>query len=200
MINRNAKMNKMPVTTGMNISPKTMAMVVLISAMAILWGRVLLKGSGGPASAKAQEQENAQAITVEKSGTPVQIQAIELPILPGRNDKISNDLFGSDNWTAFDLAGSQNPANGGVEFDTKNNAELQRIAGKLKLEAVICDSENHPYQAFVDSKILSVGSTLTVQEGPDQYVLVLKKISEKEVTFSWNEMSIVLKMAETFEF
>ena len=68
------------------------------------------------------------------------------------------------------------------------------------LEAVIQDADSKPFQAFVDDKILSVGSTLTVKEGPDQYVLMLEEISEKEVLFSWNEMSVVLKMAETFEF
>jgi hypothetical protein len=81
-----------------------------------------------------------------------------------------------------------------------HRSRLERIAGRLKLEAVICDAQNRPFQAFVDDKILSVGSTLTVQEGPDQYVLMLEEISQKEVSFSWNEMSVVLKMAETFEF
>ncbi|MHC5161823.1 MAG: hypothetical protein ACYSO4_01685, partial [Planctomycetota bacterium] len=61
-------------------------------------------------------------------------------------------------------------------------------------------ARNQPHQAYVDDKILSVGSTLTVQEGTEKYVLTVEKISKKEVTFSWNEMSVVLKMAETFEF
>jgi len=204
---KNAMIAKKSVTAGLNISPKTMTMIVLVSVMAILWGRVLLKGSDGPASAKAQDQEDVQDIIAETSGEPVQIQAVELPVLPGRNDRISNDLFTSQNWTAFDLAGNQTAANGGVKVDTENNSvelehrtRLERIAERLKLEAVICDAQNRPHQAFVDDKILSVGSTLTVKEGPDQYELVLKKISDKEVTFSWNEMSIVLKMVETFEF
>ena len=201
-------MNKKPVTGGLqNISPKMMAMVVLLVVMAILWGRVLLKGTGGPAAANAQDQESIQDTISDMASKAVEIKAVELPVLPGRNDRVSNNLFSSENWTAFELNHNQDDSKGGVKVDGTGHAtelthrsRLERIAGRLKLEAVICDAENRPFQAFVEDKILSVGSTLTVQEGPDQYVLMLEEISKKEVSFSWNEMSVVLKMAETFEF
>jgi hypothetical protein len=208
MMQRNTMMNKKPVTGGLqNISPKVMAMVVLLVVMAILWGRVLLKGTGGPAAANAQDQESIQDTISEMASKAVKIEAVELPMLPGRNDRVSNNLFSSENWTAFELNHNQDDSKGGVKVDGTGHAtelthrsRLERIAGRLKLEAVICDAQNRPFQAFVDDKILSVGSTLTVQEGPDQYVLMLEEISQKEVSFSWNEMSVVLKMAETFEF
>jgi hypothetical protein len=205
---RNTMMNKKPVTGGLqNISPKVMAMVVLLVVMAILWGRVLLKGTGGPAAANAQDQESIQDTISDMASKALEIKAVELPVLPGRNDRVSNNLFSSENWTAFELNHNQDDSKGGVKVDGTGHAtelthrsRLERIAGRLKLEAVICDAQNRPFQAFVDDKILSVGSTLTVQEGPDQYVLMLEEISQKEVSFSWNEMSVVLKMAETFEF
>jgi hypothetical protein len=205
---RNTMMNKKPVTGGLqNISPKMMAMVVLLVVMAILWGRVLLKGTGGPAAANAQDQESIQDTISDMASKAVEIEAVELPMLLGRNDRVSNNLFSSENWTAFELNHNQDDSKGGVKVDGTGHAtelthrsRLERIAGRLKLEAVICDAQNRPFQAFVDDKILSVGSTLTVQEGPDQYVLMLEEINEKEVSFSWNEMSVVLKMAETFEF
>ena len=208
MTQRNAMINKKPVTGGLqNISPKVMAMVVLLVVMAILWGRVLLKGAGGPAAANAQDQESIQDTISDMASKALEIKAVELPMLPGRNDRVSNNLFSSENWTAFELNHNQDDSKGGVKVDGTGHAtelthrsRLERIAGRLKLEAVICDAQNHPFQAFVDDKILSVGSTLTVQEGPDQYVLMLEEISQKEVSFSWNEMSVVLKMAETFEF
>ena len=205
MNQRNTTMNKKPVTGGLqNISPKVMAMIVLLAVMGILWGRVLLKGKGGPAAANAQDRISVQEIVPD---SPLQIEALELPVLSGRNDRVSNDMFGGENWTAFELNQNQNTPNGGVKVgaaadsaELRHRATLERIAGRLKLEAVICNAQNRPFQAFVEDKILSVGSTLTVQEGPDQFVLMLEEISEKEVSFSWNEMSVVLKMAETFEF
>ena len=208
IMHRNTMMNKKPITGGLqNISPKVMAMTVLLVVMAILWGRVLLKGAGGPAAANAQDQEYIQDTISDMASKAVEIEAVELPMLPGRNDRVSNNLFSSENWTAFELNHNQDDSKGGVKVDGTGHAtelthrsRLERIAGRLKLEAVICDAQNRPFQAFVDDKILSVGSTLTVQEGPDQYVLMLEEISKKEVSFSWNEMSVVLKMAETFEF
>ena len=208
IMQRNTMMNKKPVTGGLqNISPKVMAMVVLLVVMAILWGRVLLKGAGGPAAANAQDQSSMEGLISDGTPEAIEIQAVQLPMVPGRNDRVSNDLFSSDNWTAFELNHNQNDSNAGVKVgeaghstELTHRAGLERIADRLTLEAVICDAQNRPFQAFVDDKILSVGSTLTVQEGPDQYVLMLEEISEKEVSFSWNEMSVVLKMAETFEF
>ena len=168
---------------------------------------ILLKGTGGPAAANAQDQEYIQDTISDMASKVLEIKAVELPMLPGRNDRVSNNLFSSENWTAFELNHNQDDSKVGVKVDGTGHAtelthrsRLERIAGRLKLEAVICDSQNRPFQAFVDDKILSVGSTLTVQEGPDQYVLMLEEISKKEVSFSWNEMSVVLKMAETFEF
>ena len=208
MTQRNAMINKKPVTGGLqNISPKVMAMIVLLVVMGILWGRVLLKGTGGPAAANAQDQEYMDNLLSDMAPEAVEIEAVQLPVLPGRNDRVSNDLFSSENWTAFELNHNQNSAHGGVKVggmgdssELTHRSRLERIAGRLKLEAVICDAQDRPFQAFVEDKILSVGSTLTVQEGPDEYVLMLEEISEKEVLFSWNEMSVVLKMAETFEF
>lgn len=200
-------MRKKPVAGGLqNINPKMMAMIVLLAVMAVLWGRVLLKGSGGPATASAQEQTDSQDVVSDRlSVEAFQIEPVKLPVLPGRNDRISKDIFSSENWKAFHLDREQSDVVGvqvnasGDSAEMAHRATLERIAGQLTLEAVVFDSQNRPFQAFVDDKILSVGSTLTVQEGPDQYVLTLKEIKKNEAVFSWNEMSVVLKMAETFE-
>jgi hypothetical protein len=204
MTQRKAIVHKRP---GLqNISSKVMVMAVLLTVMGILWGRVLLKGDGSPAAAKAQEMAQLQETLADAAPETVQIEAVQLPVLPGRNDALSNDLFSSENWNVFELSEKQSDRKNGVtvgqtgdSFELAHRSRLERIAERLTLEAVICDAQNRPFQAFVEDKVLSVGSTLTVQEGPDKYVLLVEKISQKEVSFSWNEMSVVLKMAETFE-
>jgi hypothetical protein len=190
-----------------NISPKTMAMIVLLAVMGILWGRVLLSGKEGPAVANAQDAAVIQPMTqTAQSDGALTLKAVALPHVPGRNDTMSHDPFSADRWTAFGLEGSQNNDRSDVRVDSAEDAEkmhqsrLEKIAQRLTLEAVIQDADGNPFQAFVDDKILSVGSTLTVKEGPDQYELTLEKISEKKVSFTWNKISVVLKMAETFEF
>jgi len=198
---------KLPVTGALqNISPKTMVMIALLAVMGILWGRVLLTGNKGPAAANAQDlvasQQLTEAAQMSDSHT---LKAIVLPQLPGRNDTLSHDLFSANKWTAFELNGLKSGGRSNVSVDSSGNSEkmqrakLEKITKHLTLDSVICDAENRPIQAFVDDKILSVGSMLTVQEGPDQYELTLEEISEKEVLFTWNKISVVLKMAETFE-
>lgn len=209
MNHKNTKqIQKMPVTGVLqNISPKTMTMIVLLAVMGILWGRVLLSGKKGPAAASAEELMATQQMTqTTQSNEGGVLAKIELPYVAGRNDTLSHDLFSINNWTAFALNGSQSGDHSDVRVDSAENAEkmhqakLEKIAQRLTLEAVIQDADGKPFQAFVDGKILSVGSTLTVKEGPDRYELTLEKISNKEVSFTWNKISVVLKMAETFEF
>lgn len=202
------QMKKTPVTGVLqNASPKTMAMIVLLAVMGILWGRVLLSGTKGPAAVNAQDVTAVQATDQKAtlSGSNLTLKAIALPHEPGRHDTLSHDLFSADRWTAFGLSGSQDNDRSIVRVDSAEDAEkmhqtrLEKIAQRLTLEAVIQDADGNPFQAFVDDKILSVGSVLTVKEGPDRYALTLARISEKEVLFMWNEISVVLKMAETFE-
>lgn len=197
---------KIPVTSALqNVSPKTMAMIVLLAVMGILWGRVLLSGKKGPAAVNAQDVTTVQATATPPDSNPT-LTVVALPQVPGRNDTLSHDLFSADKWTAFGLNDSQNNDRSDVRVDSAEDTEkmhqsrLEKIAQRLTLQAVIQDADGKPFQAFVDDKILSVGSTLTVKEGPDQYELTLEKINEKEVLFTWNKISVVLKMAETFEF
>lgn len=184
-----------------NISPKMMVMGVLVAVMAILWGRVLLRGKGGPAAVNAQEtaalQQTVQARPVAGS---VRISVVELPCRPGRNDILSKDMFSGADWTAFkpDQASEKNglvaAADGSV--GTSEQLKLEQIAARITLDAVSKRADGMTSQAFANGKILTVGSTLTVKEGPDQYALTVTDISENTVTFSWNTVSVVLKMAE----
>jgi hypothetical protein len=197
-----------PVAGGLgNLSPKTMVMIVLLAVMGILWGRVLLKGKSGPATASAQDMAALQQFNQANQHAVVQIDAIALPQIPGRNDVLSRDIFSTENWTAAGFGNSTNDHVSGVQVDAlkdsvehANQLKLAQIAKRLTLEAVIQDADGIPSQAFVDGKILSVGSALTVQEGPDQYELTLDEITYKKVVFSWNKVSVVLEMAEAFEF
>lgn len=202
MRQKNVKLNRPVSVAGplQNVTPKTMAMVVLLTVMGILWGRVLLKGKGGPASAKAQTTEVQQQIAVPVPvSSEVVIEPINIPILEGRNDVLTRDPFSTLNWSAYDL--NSNSVSVPVEvIDNGDETALKRIESRLILEGIACDELGHPLQAYVDNKILTVGMSLTVQEGPDQYVLTLSELNEKKAVFKWHDISVVLKMTESFEF
>lgn len=184
-----------------NANGKTVVAVVLVGVMAILWGRVLLTGKSGPANAAAQDLHTSELL-----GTPhAQVEKflpVKLDALEGRHDVLCGDIFSANNWHVFDLktdnqtekvSPSQNT------LATRHQANLEKIAANLKLEAIIRDVDGKPYQIYVNDGILTVGSVLTVKEGPEQYELELRRISENEAMFVWNETSITLKMTEMVE-
>lgn len=177
-------------------SGKTLAAVALVSIMAILWGRVLLSGKSGPATATAQElnlQEQAKAPTPAS----LRIAPIELDRLEGRHDALSGDMFCNDFWKAFNT--EEKPPEAPVLQQTPEEGHrenLEKIVRAFKLEAIIRDADGVPSQVFIDDKILAVGSVLTVKEGPEQYALVLREISDNAVLFDWNDIAVTKKMTE----
>ena len=196
-----------PVSGGLrNLSPKTMAMIILLMVMGILWGRVLLQGKSGPAQAEASEADALQQATMSAESQPLEVQPVPLPELPGRNDRLSCNFFSSKNWQGFGGRKSEQEKNDYTIDDSNESIEktqqlkLEQVVKGLAIEAIIEGTDDKPFQAFVDGKILSVGDTLTVQEGPDQYVLMVEKISKEEVVFTWKQVSVVLKIPKSFEF
>jgi hypothetical protein len=179
-----------------NISGKNLAAVALISVMAILWGRVLLSGKSGPAAAAAQELNTPETVKTPPAA-PLRMSPVELDRLQGRHDTLSGDMFCNDFWSAFkaDEKLLETPALEQTQED-RHRANLEKIVRAFKLEAIIRDADGMPSQAFVNDKILTVGSVLTVKEGPEQYALVLMKISDNEVLFDWNDIAVTKKMTE----
>lgn len=196
-------LKKVPVVGGLHdISPKTIAAVVLLAVMALLWGRVLLSGKSGPAAVQAQEVQPLQEQPAVQTTRPEKILPVKLDVLEGRNDVLSGNLFSAANWKAFDLVNGKNEVSvdmtqAGDDLGKKRHqSNLEKIAQTLKLEAVVQGADGKPYQVFVNDAVLTVGSVLTVKEGPDPYELVLKEIKESEALFVWNDISVILKMTE----
>lgn len=194
-----------------NLSPKTTAAVVLVSLMAILWGRVLLTGKNGPKAADAQPDPQAQpalAMAQQPTDVAAAVIGVELSFQSGRHDRLTSDLFSADQWKAFEFHEKEEqavvpvvevkPQEDPLEKIRKaHQGNLDKIAQTLALEAVIDGADGKPCKAFVNEKILAVGSVLTVQEGPETYELTLTELSEKEALFTWNEFSMVLRITES---
>ena len=185
---------------------KTIAAVVLVAVMALLWGRVLLKGKDAPAAANAQgvQQQQSSGQQVNPStARPDRVVTMKLDVLKGRHDLLTSDMFSDANWKEFNLEGNNEPS---VDvslvednLEKKHRANLEKLAKTLKLEAVIQGADGKPYQVFVNDAILTVGSVLTVKEGSEQYELILQEVKENEALFNWNKTSITLKMTEMVE-
>ena len=185
-----------------NANGKTIAAVALMSVMVLLWGRVLLRGrDGGPADAGAAEMQQAEAVQTPAEKA-MQVVPVELPFEQGRHDRLTADIFSVGQWEALNAEPEPEPEPAVQVPETpesRDRRHIEKVAGLLKLEAIIRDAEGKPVQVFVNDSILTVGSVLTVEEGPEAYELVLTTINQNEVTFDWNGASITLKMTEAVE-
>jgi hypothetical protein len=192
-----------------NISPKTMAACVLMATMAILWGRVLLGGKSGPASAAAAEEIllRQQAVLAQgaASDEAMRLTAVELPFASGRNDTLACDLFSTQRWTAFqfhDDSVSQTPVNviaDGLTEERKHLAAMDAMAKELVLEAVVQGADGRGMQAFIGGRILSVGQTLTARHQGQTYTLTISEIAPQQAILTWRSYSIRLRLTESQE-
>jgi len=177
------------------VEPKTIAAVVLVAAMLVLWGRVLLKSKTGPAAANA---ETLSQVESDAARSAVQIRAVALPVIAGRHDQIAADIFNADSqWKAFDWNQAQ-PA--GQTSRNGRGDDQQRLVSDLTkavtLEAVIQNTQGQPDKASINGVVVSVGSTVSVTLGKEKYSLEVKSIESKQVELAWLENRIISTMPD----
>ena len=183
----------------LNAEPKTVVAVILISVMALLWARVFFRDKLGPAAAAAQTDAAAQS-QEDQNRRNVQIRPVKLEIVPGRNDRPGSNIFTPANWTAFEW-GQENKSSklevSQTELTEKNQRQMaEQLRSSLSLEAVIHDAQQRPAQAFVDGRLLEMGSTFTIRRQAQTFELSVKKIENTKIVLVWQEYEIELKMPD----
>ena len=172
---------------------KTVLALCLITLMAFMWIRVLIR--------KAPQAANAGLLAgqmdVETQSEPeLKISFIELPQAAGRNDVITRDFFDSDGWQDFvDGQGRKSTGVEEVDIISKEGDQevIRRVAEKLNLEAIVL-SENP--QAFINDKLLSVGDKTLIGDGTNRYECEVVEIKENTVVMRCRESKITLKMTQ----
>jgi hypothetical protein len=180
------------------ISPKTAAAILLMALMAVLWGRVLIRGRGGPAAAQAAELLN-QAAALTPTAAPLRITPVALPVVEGRHDTLSRDFFAPDNWSGFGRTGRAVESVSATDQERQeklHKAFFDGLAGTLNLDAIIQESAAAPARVCIEGKVLMRGQALNVKNGTETYELTVSEIGEHQVVLTWNHWSVVLKMAQ----
>ena len=172
---------------------KTVLALCLITLMAFMWIRVLIR--------KAPQAANAGLLAGQmdvetQSETELKISFIELPQAEGRNDVITRDFFDSDGWQDFvDGQGRKSNSVEEVDIISKEGDQevIRRVAEKLNLEAIVL-SENP--QAFINDKLLSVGDKTLIGDGTNSYECEVVEIKENTVVMRCRESKITLKLTQ----
>ncbi len=169
---------------------KTVIAVCLIVIMVFMWVRVL--GKNTPKSTKAAVM--AREMTKSQANLELKRTFIELPKVEGRNDVLTRDFFAAGGWQGFTRGGNSTGV-GKVSVISKNGSDeaVKRVAGKLKLEAII--SGKNP-RVFISDKLLSVGDKLFVRNGIDMYECEVAGIEETEVFIRCREAEITLRLTQ----
>lgn len=173
----------------------------LLLLMAVLWLRVFLRGHSEPAAVQAQTLPGqiASQPSGGSSATKAVLQPLSLPMVKGRHDRLWRDPFVAQRseWSAQ----ADNPAS--VESpqeekepseEQRRQADLQKIARTVLLQAVIKDPAGVPVQACVNGTVLSRGETLKVKENGKIYELKLTDIGASEVQFCCQALSFTVQM------
>ncbi|MEN6309054.1 MAG: hypothetical protein ABFD91_15005 [Anaerohalosphaeraceae bacterium] len=180
------------------IEPKTIAAVVLVGLMLVLWGRALLRK--GPAGAQAAAPASSQ--TQKVSGkAQVQIQPLVLTMIPGRHDTIASDCFKTDRWTVFQWAAPQSQTekavdSGSNQTQSKPSLSMDAVAKAFALEAIIKNNQAQPEKACINGAVVSVGSELRAKIQSEIILVTVEVIESNRVVLKWQDNAVELKMPE----
>ncbi len=186
-----------------SIDPKTAAAVVLLSIMALLWGRVFFRGASSPESAGAAvsvETIETQNDTAPAAKTPaVRIVPVELPYIAGRHDRLVRDIFSFGDRRFF--AGQEKPDKTAVHDGVGKQRQdlLARLTKAVNLDAVIQNTDGQPEKACINGQVVAVGSVVSVKLDAVKYELKVNAIENNRVRIAWDENIIELKMPESIE-
>ena len=178
---------------------KVIIAVVLVTTMVLMWVRVLVRSKS---DAKAAQTESApvNAHGDKQNRQPeIKLSYIELPVVKGRNDCLTRDIFRAQNWKAFSSVTDPTTDENTVEGPDKYNiykTRIRQIAKTMTLNLISIGRDGKTSQALIENKLVSVGSKLTVKYNKQTYEFVVTEIKQNEVVLKWENFSITLTMAQ----
>ncbi len=169
---------------------KVFIAVGLITIMAFMWIKVLTGKSSvnnaiaSPGPAAVQQQNQPQ----------VQISYIDLPVVAGRNDMLTHDIFDAGDFKTFTTGKNSVDADFSNDDNQRTHqANIRKIAVLLKVDAIITGAKP---EAYIKDKLVSVGSKLPVSYDNQIYRFTVTRISQNQVTLKWKDFVVSLKMSQ----
>lgn len=177
--------------------PKVVMAAVLISIMAFMWIKVLANHRAEKnEAAAAVARTAAQQAAVQQQEQQLKISLHPLPVVPGRNDVLTHDIFTADRWNAFPADSRAGTGTSPQEIDRNDADYINKIAESITLEAVITGPNP---EAFIEGRLVSVGHKLAVRYNDRIYEFAVTEIHEMKVVLKWNDFTVDVKMSQLNE-
>ncbi len=176
--------------------PKVIVAVVLISIMGFMWVKVLLNHRSKRNEAMAAVTRAAAEDTAAEQNQQVRMSLHPLPVVPGRNDVLTHDIFTADRWDAFPGSAGSNGAGSAGGIGSYDGDLVAKIASAITLEAVIAGANP---EAFIENKLVKVGDILAVRYQDRIYEFTVAQIHETKVVLKWNDFTVDLRMSQLNE-
>jgi hypothetical protein len=180
---------------------KVIFAIVLMTVMAFMWVKVLL-------AEKAKKAKNFALDTLAEKNLPkepdeqprIKVSYVKMPIVPGRNDMLTKDIFMPQNWTAFKWGHDENSEN--VEILSQDNdgrliheKNVRQIAESVTVDAISTD-QNGRVQAFIQDDVVSFGSKLKIEHNGYTYEFIVTEIKPDKVVLGWKNCIVTLQMSQ----
>lgn len=164
----------------------------LVALMVFMWARVLTSDKSGPSEANAATTADTTNSSTESQ--EVKLTYIKLPVVPGRNDSLTNDMFADKAWMH-----PSNTKNIGAVTTSANDqkiytAIMEAIAKTLKVDSISPSRRGQRPDAFIENKLLIEGSMLPISYENKTYEFTVDRIYEDRVMLKWKDFSIAVKV------
>lgn len=171
--------------------------VVLITVMAFMWLRLLLFNESPDTAAGGAVVETVNTQDKKNTTKPLpKLTYIELPVVPGRHDVLRNDIFRLRNWRALGTVDdTQNSGLGGFDRDkgALTAEDIRRIDSLITLDGIIAE-QGRTWEAFINGKLVSVGSKVAVEYNKRSVELTVTEIYRNKVVLRVGEFTLNVMM------
>lgn len=191
--NKTHKNNNAALLQGLPV-PKSKLIIaaVLITVMAFMWLRLLVfnKTPDTAAGGTSSGPVDAQVAGTTTKAVP-ELTYSELPFETGRHDVLANDIFRSGTWLVFGAVdNTQNTVGPDVNEHALTASDIRNITGLVTLDGIIAEQGTQAPEAFVNGKLVSVGSKVAVEYNKRSFELTVTKIHRNKVVLRVGEQEI----------
>jgi len=180
---------------------KVIFAIVLTTVMTFMWVKVLLAEKAKKAEDISLSRLAAQNQSQELVEKPrINVSYVEIPVVPGRNDVLTKDIFTSQNWTAFKWSNDKNSEN--VEILPQDDdgrlvheKNVRQIAESVTVDAISTDHYGR-VQAFIRDDVVSFGSKLKIEHNGCVYEFIVTEIKQDKVVLGWKNCTVTLQMSQ----